>query len=1478
MDANRVAEVFTRRNDSRQNGYGSGYLVAPNLVLTAGHLVDEPLDGNSFQVRLLGEEWVSASMLWKGQSDLALLEVRSIDRPLPYQQWGELGYSRRRVRCTGAGFPRVQAHMKKDRTSIRDIERIEGFIDPITGRKEGLLTIHLEGSGPISEKQGPSPWAGMSGAAIFCGSLLVGVVTSDPHGFDQKRLKATPISSAAADQEFASIAAPADGSLDVRLVHDIRDCVRRQRFDSLLQRHAAGFGGREGSLQYLTEFLADSARRCLIISAPAGYGKTALLARLVGSSECRYPYHFFDQGDPTSVSERDALASLVEQLMALAGEEGDVKTDDVSWLQGQLNQLARAQNGEEHTIILDGLDEPTWNVMSFVEAILSKGVRLLVSQRWTGRESLAVRSGSPEIFHLDGFGHDDIRSVLKAVGVPIETIDGSRVVDDIARIARGQEPEFEGADPFVVRFIAEDLVAGRVDAQHLQDRAAGLSEYLDDWYREIRESAAISTSTLWLIRLLAVAKGSLSQADLEALIPVGADVVLRPTFREIITPVHRHLVEETDGTYRLAHHRLAEFVRGQVDEETDRRRLIEYCARWRTTHSDYALRFLVTHLIEVSEDLAIWELLSESPGDLGNPWYRAHLRYSSTVTGGTDRLRWYLADLDALARHADNLRPTDRRMATLQLFRAAALMSTVTSASGRAPGSLLRLMVKEGGELSSLAVTLALQKPHPVDRAQALVSVVAALEESEQRRELAREALSAIIALTPNWRDGLLKELSRSLDATVSREAMSLVMRAGATSPPEDLGAVSWLAERLPEDERAAVGDEFRRLAAQLTNPVDRAYLLISATHLDTNADDEGLQLADDLLFGALEELPASKPPSKKLLETLLAFAAVEQPDDPEILLELVGRLEPADRPQYLYQLLAVGGDNVVIPCVNMLLELESSEERGRALSFAIPKLSEEDAKAVARGVDWDWKEFAVIVPSLPESIRTQSASKLFGFVSDFDVDPTNAAETAEVISAIVEFLPESQHAKAIGVLAQCVERVPLVPPADELARMAGEMLRIRDPQGRQVEIVISTDPSKGDVLSLLATADSMHRREHIYDALQAVQAIDDLRPTARLLADLAMLAQDEDTRDTLLDEALKRALEIDWDPVRQATLWSIAPQLTPNLRLRALEALDAFEIDRFRDELRLMLLAQDRPVPDEVIRSLPDAVPTLGSTEFPDLWLSVADALPQDVIEQIFDRSLVGDKDEDEDHAEMLLSTMAERRMVNIDQVWRFVGAEREVSIKLLDELMSALDAAGREQLAQTIVKNANQASEPSIRVLMSSILLRANLTGLNREEVEQALQAGLAQLDLDATPTSLLVTLAETLPNIDYKGVSLRDAVLSRHRSISIDERARFVEGMAAIAPPEMLLDLLDSLKPVRSTRRVPPLKSLAVEFVGRTDQEAVWQAWRAVLQMSCNDSRRDFFEQIRSCLPLAIELGGVGFEVELAQSILRITTCFP
>jgi tetratricopeptide (TPR) repeat protein len=81
---------------------------------------------------------------------------------------------------------------------------MSGRINPGRLTKAGLLSIGVDDP-PSRVKGSGSPWAGMSGAGVWCGDLLVGVVVRDPAGFASGRLVAVPVTRLLADPEFAAL-------------------------------------------------------------------------------------------------------------------------------------------------------------------------------------------------------------------------------------------------------------------------------------------------------------------------------------------------------------------------------------------------------------------------------------------------------------------------------------------------------------------------------------------------------------------------------------------------------------------------------------------------------------------------------------------------------------------------------------------------------------------------------------------------------------------------------------------------------------------------------------------------------------------------------------------------------------------------------------------------------------------------------------------------------------------------------------------------------------------------------------------------------------------------------------------------------------------------------------------------------------------------------------------------------------------------
>jgi hypothetical protein len=197
----RVAEVYiSDLEDGHGRGrYGSGYLVTHSHVLTAAHLIDS---ATSVQIdtRLIGQsDWTKARVIWHNHAlDLALLEVTERDWSAPTDpvpRWGRVD-GMAPVACTAVGFPERQA-----RQQMRDTEQISGVIQPLTAMKSKRLIIQLQGVDYLG-REGTTPWAGISGAAVFANGLLIGIITLHQ---GPNRLSATPVAAAMDDPGFTAV-------------------------------------------------------------------------------------------------------------------------------------------------------------------------------------------------------------------------------------------------------------------------------------------------------------------------------------------------------------------------------------------------------------------------------------------------------------------------------------------------------------------------------------------------------------------------------------------------------------------------------------------------------------------------------------------------------------------------------------------------------------------------------------------------------------------------------------------------------------------------------------------------------------------------------------------------------------------------------------------------------------------------------------------------------------------------------------------------------------------------------------------------------------------------------------------------------------------------------------------------------------------------------------------------------------------------
>jgi tetratricopeptide (TPR) repeat protein len=195
--------------------FGSGRLIAPGLVLTAGHVVDYPKRKTptkaGWKIRLLRERakdgsWTAppheATLLWRGQGnlDLALMQISSDVNPslkpvlASYDKLGMIDH------VDAAGFPEARY---TETENLRDYS-VRGSLR--LAQEHGTYSWSV----PQADKpDDPRKWRGMSGAGVcYVGTTdklyLFGAVQQVPANFSDGMLEVARVSDGLDDRDFFS--------------------------------------------------------------------------------------------------------------------------------------------------------------------------------------------------------------------------------------------------------------------------------------------------------------------------------------------------------------------------------------------------------------------------------------------------------------------------------------------------------------------------------------------------------------------------------------------------------------------------------------------------------------------------------------------------------------------------------------------------------------------------------------------------------------------------------------------------------------------------------------------------------------------------------------------------------------------------------------------------------------------------------------------------------------------------------------------------------------------------------------------------------------------------------------------------------------------------------------------------------------------------------------------------------------------------
>ncbi|MGW2720663.1 tetratricopeptide repeat protein [Streptomyces sp. NPDC001492] len=272
---------------------GSGYAIGPRLVLASAHCT--PSVGGEVSVQLpthKPQDEYRAKVVWRGTpekaDDAALLYIAD-EAWVPVNgtppRWGRLVTHTPGVACESWGYPQAVQRQGSPELSWHPFGRVTAALRAAGER----YVMQVEGQPPEQLEDDASPWGGISGAALFCGDLLVGVLAVAPRGWRHGQLEAVPAHVLLADPEFRQALqeggyGPVPRLEPVEWQHLAESAYTGPAKSpaALLRadRQVVAFHGRRQLLRELEGWCDQVGFDARLITGPAGQGKTRLAHEL----------------------------------------------------------------------------------------------------------------------------------------------------------------------------------------------------------------------------------------------------------------------------------------------------------------------------------------------------------------------------------------------------------------------------------------------------------------------------------------------------------------------------------------------------------------------------------------------------------------------------------------------------------------------------------------------------------------------------------------------------------------------------------------------------------------------------------------------------------------------------------------------------------------------------------------------------------------------------------------------------------------------------------------------------------------------------------------------------------------------------------------------------------------------------------------------------------------------------------------------
>ena len=390
--------------------------------------------------------------------------------------------------------------------------------------------------------------------------------------------------------------------------------------------------GRDAARDRLNRFLLDHDRGVLLVTAPAGVGKSALLAAwssdIVGS-DTEVARNYYSTKRPGGSTRTSMVRSIAGQIYLKFGANalgGGTPGPPEDIAERVSNCLRRDRTAAQLVAVLDSVDEASDRIAPFAGGELGQGCYLIVSARAESGEQPAMLKGWRELARKRGCPFEElVLEPLDRDGIEAwlshEADDPTRVNDTIVeRVWQTSE-----GIPLFASFVVPDAAAWlreRSGTWVTHEMPDSFVKYASGKLDELRElgserSGGWSALIVRLFALLAIAKGPIGGSNVDALVD---DFVLGDSFIDSRVErwfTIRRAVRETFASFK--HPRLANVFRQVLPEHVIngmQLRLVNHCrTTWRARPlfppSSYALEFLPAHLVELGETAEAAALLCD---------------------------------------------------------------------------------------------------------------------------------------------------------------------------------------------------------------------------------------------------------------------------------------------------------------------------------------------------------------------------------------------------------------------------------------------------------------------------------------------------------------------------------------------------------------------------------------------------------------------------------------------------------------------------------------------------------------------------------------------------------------------------------------------------------------------------------------------------------------------------------------------------